>query len=99
MYTADARYVWYNKGMMIVLMYFINGVPFTFEEVIELGPLASYNKSDLDCMRLADNEKRYESDDVFKGASYLISENAHPCFDNIEISNVEILPNDICDMK
>ena len=32
-YRIDARYVWYNKGTMIVLMYFINQVPFTFDEL------------------------------------------------------------------
>ena len=34
-YRIDARYVWYNRGTQLVLMYFINGVPFTFDDVPE----------------------------------------------------------------
>ena len=34
-YRIDTRYVWYNKESMLVLMYFINQVPFTFDEVPE----------------------------------------------------------------
>ena len=29
----ETRYVWYNKGTTIVMMYFINDVPFTFDEL------------------------------------------------------------------
>jgi hypothetical protein len=32
-YRIDARYVWYETGSRIVLMYFINSVPFTFDEL------------------------------------------------------------------
>ena len=32
-YRIDARYVWYDEETMIVLMYFIQGVPFTFDEL------------------------------------------------------------------
>jgi len=29
-YRLDSRYVWYNQGTQLVLMYFINYLPFTF---------------------------------------------------------------------
>ncbi len=32
-YRIDATYCWYNKGSMIVKMYFINHIPFTFDEL------------------------------------------------------------------
>ena len=32
-YRIDARYAWYNKGTELVLMYFIEGIPFTFDEL------------------------------------------------------------------
>ena len=34
-YRIDAKYCWYNKGTQLVLLYFINGVPFTFDELPE----------------------------------------------------------------
>lgn len=95
---VDAKYVWFNQGTEIVLMYFLNNVPFTFEEVFstrnrqrpELSP------SDLETIRLADTQRTYEQEDVFKGSRYLIQEQTHPCFDDIEIENADILPDDIC---
>ena len=95
-YRVDAKFVWYNHGTMIVLMYFLNNVPFTFDEVYKLGPQSYMNEYDIECMKLADMEKRYEVDDVYRGASYLISEMAHPCFNEIDIENPDILPDDIC---
>jgi hypothetical protein len=32
-YRIDTAYCWYNEGSMIVKMYFINQVPFTFDEM------------------------------------------------------------------
>ena len=34
-YTVDRAYTWYNeeKGSMIVRMYFLNNIPFTFDEL------------------------------------------------------------------
>ena len=34
-------------------------------------------------------------EDIYKGSQYLILEQAHPCFDPIEILNPENLPEDI----
>jgi hypothetical protein len=36
-YRIDARYVWYDRGVRIVLMYFIQGLPFTFDDVPDDG--------------------------------------------------------------
>jgi len=96
MYTVDAKYVWYDQGTMVVLMYFLNNVPFTFDEVYRLQADDVVSPSDLQCMALADQQPRYSQEDVFRGARYLISEQAHPCFNDIDIQNPEILPDDIC---
>lgn len=32
-YKITYAYCWYNQGSMIVKMYFISGVPFTFDEL------------------------------------------------------------------
>ena len=98
-FIVDARYVWYNQGTMIVLMYFLNNVPFSFDEVFRLEAHKYMDPLDMECMNLADKESRYNPEDVFKGASYLIAEQAHPCFHDIEIQNIEILPDDICGIE
>jgi hypothetical protein len=36
-YRIDTTYCWYNCGTEIVLMYFINGIPFTFDELPHSG--------------------------------------------------------------
>ena len=32
-YKIETAYCWYNQGTQIVLMYFINHIPFTFDEL------------------------------------------------------------------
>jgi len=87
-YRIDARYVWYNKGSQIVLMYFISGVPFTFDE------LSDDSLFDLELINLADKERRYEPEDLYKSSFYLIDEQCHPMLFDLELENPEILPSD-----
>ena len=87
-YRIDARYVWYNKGTMIVLMYFINQVPFTFDE------LPDESIFDLELIELADNERRFEPEDVNQSSYYLILEECHPLMFEVELENPEMLPAD-----
>ena len=87
-YRIDARYVWYNKGSQIVLMYFINQIPFTFDDVPDS---LMY---DLELIELADNERRFEPEDLYKSSYYLIAEEAHPMLFDVELENPEMLPAD-----
>jgi hypothetical protein len=87
-YRIDAKYVWYNKGSQLVLMYFINNVAFTFDDVPE-----SYIY-DTDILELADNEKRFEPEDLYKSSFYLIDELCHPMLFEVELENPEMLPVD-----
>jgi len=87
-YRIDARYCWYNEGTQIVLIYFINHLPFTFDELPD-GSLY-----DLDLIELADNEKRYEPEDLYKASFYLIDEQCHPMLFDVELENPECLPCD-----
>ena len=87
-YRIDARYVWYNKGTMIVLMYFINQVPFTFDE------LPDESIYDLELIKLADNERRFDPEDLYKTSFYLIDEECHPMLFEVELENPEMLPAD-----
>ena len=72
-YRIETRYVWYNKGTTIVMMYFINDVPFTFDELPD-GALY-----DLDVVEIADNERRFEPDDLYRSSFYLIDEGVIQC--------------------
>ena len=88
-YRIDARYCWYNEGQMIVLMYFINNVPFDFEEI----PDSCYY--DLDLIHLADKERRWEPEDIYKAYYYLAAEECHPLLFELELENPECMPSDI----
>ena len=88
-YTVDAKYVWYNDGKIIVRMYFLNDIPFTFDDM-EDGMLY-----DLSVIQEANKNIEFNIEDVYKGSSYLTMEGCHPCFDNIKILNPEVLPEDL----
>ena len=87
-YRIETRYVWYNKGTTIVMMYFINDVPFTFDELPD-GALY-----DLDVVEIADTERRFEPDDLYRSSFYLIDEECHPMLFEVELENPEMLPVD-----
>jgi hypothetical protein len=87
-YRIDARYVWYNRGTQIVLMYFIQQVPFTFDE------LPDESIFDLELIKLADNERKFEPEDLYNSSFYLIDEECHPCLFELELENPEMMPAD-----
>ena len=87
-YRIDARHVWYDEGTKIVLMYFIEGIPFTFDD------LPDESIFDLDLIEVADKEKRYEPEDLYKTSFYLIDEQCHPLMFELELENPECLPQD-----
>jgi hypothetical protein len=69
-------------------MYFINQIPFTFDDVPDS---LMY---DLELIELADNERRFEPEDLYKSSYYLIAEEAHPMLFDVELENPEMLPAD-----
>jgi hypothetical protein len=74
---------------MIVKMYFIQDIPFTFDELPE-G--AIYDKG---LIETANKYYHYEPEDLFKNSFYLIDEEAHPCLFDLELENPEDMPPDI----
>lgn len=86
-YTVTSAYCWYNEGSVIVRMYFLNYIPFTFDDLLE-GQL-----HDQDIITEANLTKSYEPDDVFKGSNYLVMEEAHPCFYPVELTNPQDMPD------
>jgi hypothetical protein len=87
-YRIDARYVWYNKSTQLVYMYFINHVPFTFDDVPD-----EY-WYDLEIIEVADKERRFEPEDLYHSSFYLIDEQCHPMLFEVELENPEMLPQD-----
>jgi len=87
-YRIDARYVWYNRGSIIVLMYFINSIPFTFDDVPDSMMYV------MELIELAYNERRFEPEDLYQSSYYLILEVAHHLLYDVELENPEMLPAD-----
>ena len=88
-YRIDTAYCWYNNGSMIVKMYFINHVPFTFDE------LPDGHLYDQDLCRAADKNRTFEPEDLYRSSFYLIDEEVHPCFFPVDLENPEDLPDDL----
>lgn len=76
-----------NKTRM-VLMYFIEGFSFTFDEV------SLDEENNLECLHIANNNKTYTYEDLYKESGYLVMEEAHPCLFEMDIENPEQLPQD-----
>lgn len=87
-YKITHAYCWYNKGIMIVKMYFINEIPFTFDELPE-GHL--YDK---ELVKEADLQKSFEPEDLYRSSFYLIDEEAHPCLFDMDLENPQDMPFD-----
>lgn len=85
-YKITSRYCWYNDGSMIVKMYFINEVPFTFDE---LDDDAIYDQR---LIQLADGSRRYTPEDLYASSFYLIDEECHPCLFPVDLENPEDMP-------
>lgn len=87
-YKITYSYCWYNNGSMIVKMYFINEVPFTFDEL----PDCAYE--DLELIKKADLQRSFEPEDLYRSSFYLIDEEAHPLLFELELENPQDLPVD-----
>ena len=69
-------------------MYFIQGLPFTFDELPDDGLF------DLSLIEIADCERRWEPEDVYQASFYLIDEEMHPLMFELELENPECMPSD-----
>ena len=89
-YLIHTRYCWYDShdGEKLVFMYFIQNVPFTFDELPEIA------KEDLEIVTLADQERRWKIEDLYKANSYLMEEECNPLVFELELENPELVPID-----
>jgi len=90
-YRIDQFYCLYEaEGVVFpVLMYFINGYPFTFDH---LSPDDELNPEIVE--KAESFSKQFTAEDLFYSSGYLIMEQCHPCFDELDLENPELLPKD-----
>jgi len=84
-YRITSNYHWFENGEMIVRMYFINGVPYTFEELLFITQTDPY------VMSIADKNRDYDMEDLYNSTDYLIAEECHPCLFELELENPDDL--------
>ena len=87
-YKVTQSYNWFNNASIIVRMYFLNHIPFTFDE------LPDESIFDLELIELADNERRFEPEDLYQSSYYLMLEECHPLMFELDLENPEMLPVD-----
>ena len=89
-YQIETEYAWYDtqEGSKVVLVYMIQNVPFTFDELPEIA------RNLPEVTETADGNKRWSSEEMYKASMYLMAEECHPLMFELEIENPELLPID-----
>jgi hypothetical protein len=85
-YHLEQRYVFYMGN--VVRMYFIQGIPYTFDElpaIVEDHPAVQTE---------ALGNRDYDDEELYMASSYLVTEGAHPLMFELEVDNPELLPQD-----
>ena len=96
MYRISSSYCWYsdwsNKNRQLVKMYFINGIPFTWDELED----TEIEIKDIPNLKLiADNQREYNTEDLYNYYTYLMQEEFNPLIFPLELENPEDLPDDL----
>ena len=87
-YKVTQSYNWFNNATTIVRMYFLNHIPFTFDELPEIA------RNLPEVTETANGNKRWSSEEMYKASMYLMAEECHPMLFELEIENPELLPVD-----
>lgn len=69
-------------------MYFINGIPFTFDDISTMMQDDPYVQIE------AESNYYYSPDEMYKWSNYLIMEECHPLLFELDLENPEELPCD-----
>ena len=62
----ETNYAWYNRETMLILIYFIQGIPFTFDELPEIA------RQHPEVLQIAKEEKSWEPEELYQASMYLI---------------------------
>jgi hypothetical protein len=89
-YHIDTEYAWYDtpEGSKVILVYMIQNVPFTFDELPEIA------RNLPEVVQTADENKRWSAEEMYRSSIYLMMEECHPMLHELEIENPELLPVD-----
>tara|TARA_B100002019_G_C20820135_1_gene380179 strand:- start:208 stop:477 length:270 start_codon:yes stop_codon:yes gene_type:complete len=85
-YKLSTKYAWYNQGQKLILLYCIQDIPFTFDELPEIA------KENPEVLDLANNEHRWEVEEMYRASMYLMAEECHPMMFELELENPELMP-------
>lgn len=80
---CDYRYV---NGVGIVLVYFLNGMPFVYDNIDDMSREDPYVKA------CADAEPTINIEHLTKNSEYLMMEELHPLLFPVELDEVSVLP-------
>ena len=86
-YELTVNYRWYDNKTTICLFYYIQGTPFTFDE------LPSLMQDHPEVIAEADSHEPLEPEDMWKVSNYLIQEQMHPCIFVVPVDHPELLPD------
>lgn len=89
-YQIDTTYGWYDapEGLKLVLLYLIQGTPFTFDE------LPAIAREHPEIRQIADEHPFWTPEELYRASGYLINEECHPLMFELELANPELLPVD-----
>lgn len=85
-YTLSQSYCFYMG--MVVRMYFIQGIPYTFDELPQI--VQDHPAVQTEALQ----GKDWDDEEMYKWSSYLVEEEAHPLMFEIEVNDPELLPKD-----
>jgi hypothetical protein len=72
----------------VVRMYFIQGIPYTFDEL----PQLVQDHPSVQTQALEGHD--YDDDELYQASNYLVAEECHPLMFEIEVDNPTLLPQD-----
>jgi hypothetical protein len=86
-YRITYTYNWYqtDKDKFIIKTYYINNIPFTFDEIIKIM------QDDPEIIERANEQLTMTPEIFYQKSFYLIDEEAHPCLFELDLENPEIL--------
>jgi hypothetical protein len=85
-YKLSQSYVFYMGE--VVRMYFIQGIPYTFDEL----PQIIQDHPSVQTEALSNRD--YDDEDMYMASNYLVTEAAHPLMFELEVDDPELLPKD-----
>lgn len=85
-FTLSQRYVFLEGN--VVRMYFIQGIPYTFDEL----PTLVQDHPGVQTEALEGQD--WDMEMLYKASAYLAEEECHPLMFELEVDNPELLPQD-----